>query len=219
MYNTGIATFFTIAVILVIILVNIGFSVSDTQKLVVDDALDEVDEHFVIAGKITAMADISLDTIIATASPVRTSSDGSISVDSQIMDVSYKLVQKENYIINYENIYVGSLPDKSYNSIKDAVKGAKNYGIIEVNPFVDGQETPNTSAFIYWIINQNYDYYVDNDELAALAIVYADKDRPSSGEQLIIQANVPDGYVLKIEQQVPNISSRVLNFGGVISGS
>jgi flagellin FlaB len=146
-------------------------------------------------------------------------SDGPIHVDSKRMTVSYELVQLENYTINYENIYGGSIPDMSYNSLRDAVADAKNRGIINVNPFVDEQKPDTTTAFVYWIVNQNFDNFVDNDELAVFAIVYADRDRPSSGEQLFIQANVPEGYVLRIEQDVPNISGDVLNFGGIVGGS
>jgi flagellin FlaB len=157
--------------------------------------------------------------LIATATPVKTVSDGPIHVDSKRMTVSYELVQIQNYIINYENIYGGSIPDMSYNSLRDAVADAKNRGIINVNPFVDKQKPDTTTAFVYWIVNQNFDNFVDNDELAVFAIVYADRDRPSSGEQLFIQANVPEGYVLRIEQDVPNISGDVLNFGGVVGDS
>ena len=219
MYNTGIAVFFTIAVILVILLVNIGLSVSNTQKEVVDKALDEIDERLVIAGKISAVADVSSHKIMATATPVKTVSDGAVNVDPQIMDVSYKLVKAENYIINYDNIYVGSMRDKTYNSLRDAVEDAKNKGLIDNNPYADEQKPTSTTAFVYWIINQNFDNYIDNNELAVLAIVYADRDRPSSGEQLFIQANVPEGYVLRIEQDVPNISSEIINFGGIINES
>jgi len=219
MYNTGIAVFFTIAVILVILLVNIGLSVSNTQKEVVDKALDEIDERLAIAGKISAVADVSSHKIMATATPVKTVSDGAVNVDPQIMDVSYKLVKAENYIINYDNIYVGSMRDKTYNSLRDAVEDAKNKGLIDNNPYVDEQKPTSTTAFVYWIINQNFDNYIDNNELAVLAIVYADRDRPSSGEQLFIQANVPEGYVLRIEQDVPNISSEIINFGGIINES
>jgi len=219
MHNTGIAVFFTIAVILVILLVNIGLSVSNTQKEVVDKALDEIDERLAIAGKISAVADVSSHKIMATATPVKTVSDGAVNVDPQIMDVSYKLVKAENYIINYDNIYVGSMRDKTYNSLRDAVEDAKNKGLIDNNPYVDEQKPTSTTAFVYWIINQNFDNYIDNNELAVLAIVYADRDRPSSGEQLFIQANVPEGYVLRIEQDVPNISSEIINFGGIINES
>lgn len=218
-YNIGIGLFFSIALILVVIISNIGFQVNDTRKEVVEKAVDQVDDHFVVAGKISAAADISSNELIATATPVKTVSDGPIHVDPKRMTVSYELVQLENYIINYENIYGGSMSDKSYNSLRDAVADAKNRGIISVNPFVDEQKPDSTTAFFYWIVNQNFDNFVDNDELAVLAIVYADRDRPSSGEQLLIQANVPEGYVLRIEQDVPNISGDVVNFGGIVGGS
>jgi len=217
MYNTGIAVFFIIAVILVIIFVNIGLSVNNTQKQVVDKALNEIDERLAIAGKISAVADVSSHKIIATATPVKTVSDGAVNVDPQIMDISYKLVKNENYTISYDNVYVGSIRDKTYNSLRDAVADAKSEGLIDNNPYLDEQKPTSTTAFVYWIINQNFDNYIDNNELAVLAIVYADKDRPSSGEQLFIQANVPEGYVLKIDQDVPNISSEILNFGGIIN--
>ena len=218
-YNIGIGLFFSIALIFVVIYSNIGFQVNDTRKEVVEKAVDQVDDHFVVAGKISAAADISSNELIATATPVKTVSDGPIHVDPKRMTVSYELVQLENYIINYENIYGGSMSDKSYNSLRDAVADAKNRGIISVNPFVDEQKPDSTTAFFYWIVNQNFDNFVDNDELAVLAIVYADRDRPSSGEQLLIQANVPEGYVLRIEQDVPNISGDVVNFGGIVGGS
>jgi flagellin FlaB len=218
-YTVGMALFFSIALVLVVIYSNIGFQVNITQKKVVEKAVDQVDDHFVISGKISAAADVSSNDLIATATPVKTVSDGPIHVDSKRMTVSYELVQIQNYIINYENIYGGSIPDMSYNSLRDAVADAKNRGIINVNPFVDEQKPDTTTAFVYWIVNQNFDNFVDNDELAVFAIVYADRDRPSSGEQLFIQANVPEGYVLRIEQDVPNISGDVLNFGGVVGDS
>ena len=219
MYNTGIAVFFTIAVILVILFVNIGLSVNKTQKEVVDKALNEIDERLAIAGKISAVADVSSHKIKATATPVKTVSDGAVNVDPKIMNISYKLVKAENYTISYDNIYVGSIRDKTFNSLRDAVEDAKKKGLIDNNPFVDEQKPTSTTAFVYWIINQNFDNFIDNDELAVLAIVYADRDRPSSGEQLFIQANVPEGYVLKIDQDVPNISSEIINFGGIVKES
>ena len=219
MYNTGIVAFFTIAVILVILFVNIGLSVNNTQKKVVDKAVDEIDERLAIAGKISALADVSSHKIMATATPVKTVSDGAVNVDPQILDVSYKLVKSENYVINYDNIYVGSIRDKTYDSLVEAVEDAKNKGLIDNNPYIDTQKPTSTTAFVYWIINQNFDNYIDNNELAVLAIVYADRDRPSSGEQLFIDANVPEGYVLRIEQDVPNISSKIINFGGIIHES
>ena len=218
LYGTGITAFFIIAVILVIIFVNIGFEVNDTQKKVVEEALDEVDERFVIAGKISAMADVSSNSLLASATPVRTISDGSVNIDPSNLTISYKLVKVQNKIINYENIYAGFLSQKEYDSLEDAVTDAQLGGLIDVNPYQNDQKPTSTQAFFYWIVNQNFDNFVDNDELAVLAIVYSDTDRPSSGEHLFIQADVPEGYVLQIDQDVPSISSETINFGGIISG-
>jgi len=215
LFGTGITAFFIIAVVMVIIFTFIGFEVTDVQKQVVDKALD----HFVIAGIMTGIADVSSNELLATATPVRTVSDGPVNVDPEILTISYELIQTPNHIIKYENIYSGFLEEKSYNSLENAVADAKNNGLIDINPYNDEQKPTSTKAFFYWIINQNFDNYVDNNELAVLAIVYADKDRPSTGEQLFIQADVPQGYVLKINDDVPNISSETLNFGGIVGGS
>ena len=216
LFGIGITAFFIIAVVMVIIFVNIGFEVNDAQKLVVEESVDEVDERFVIAGKISAMADVSSYKILATATPVRTVSDGSVNVDSKILTVSYELVKIKNQIIKHENIYTGFLIEKSYNSLEEAAADAKKSGLIDINPYTDEQKPSTTKAFFYWIINQNFDNYVDNNELAVLAIIYADKDRPSSNEHLFIQADVPAGYVLQMDQDVPSISSETLDFGGII---
>jgi len=219
LYGTGITAFFIIAIIMVIIFVNIGFEVNDAQKEVVEEAVNEIDERFVIAGKMSAIADVSSDEILATATPVRTASDGSVNVNPQILTISYELLQIQNGFLKYENIYSGYLGEKSYNSLEDAAVDAKNKGLIDINPYADEQKPTTTKAFFYWIINQNFDNYVDNNELAVLAIVYADKDRPSTAEQLFIQADVPAGYVLKIERGIPSISSETLDFGGIVGGT
>lgn len=217
-YGIGIVGFFIIAVVFVIIFVNIGFEVTDVQKIVVEDAFEEVDERFVIAGKISGIADVSSDQLLATATPVRTASDGSVNVNPEVLTISYELLKVENELINYENIYSGFLGDKSYNSLQEAAIDAKDTGLIEINPYKDEQKPITTQAFFYWIINQNFDNYVDNNELAVLAIVYADKDKPASGEELFIQVDLPEGFVLQIDQDVPSLSSETINFGGVVSG-
>lgn len=211
LYDTGLVVFFIIAVILAIIFIYVGFSVNDAQKKVVDDALDEVDEKLVVAGKISAAADVSSDKLMVTATPVRTASDGSVNVDSNMISISYKIVHANNKIIEYDNVYAGSIPKRTYNSLSSALDDAKTLNIIETNPLT-GLTSTKTVAFIYWITNQNFDNSIDNNELAVLTIVYAKNDMPSSGDQLIIQADTVEGNIMQVEQSVPNISNRLLNF-------
>ena len=217
MYNTGIAIFFTVAIVFVIILVNIGFSINDSQKDVVEDAYDEVREQLELSGKISAAADVTSDKIIVNSIPVRVSREGPVNLNPQSAEIAYGLVKQNNEMINYENIYVGRLADRTFNSVTEAMKEATSQGIIETNPFVDEQIPTKTSAFVYWVLNQNFDHFVDDGELAVITIVYSENERPSTGDKLFIEVNVPEGFVLRIDQEVPDISNEVLNFGGILN--
>lgn len=217
MYNTGIVAFFTIAIAFVIIFVNIGLAVNDSQKDVVEYAYDEVRDQLEISGKISAAADISTDKIMITAIPVRVSTGGLVNLNPQSAEIMYNLIKQNEIVIDYKNIYTERLADRTYNSINDAVKDAKSQGIIEYNPFTDNQKPSKTTAFVYWILNQNFDHFVDDGELAVIAVIYAENERPSTGDTLFLEVNVPEGFVLRFNQEVPNISSEVLNFGGILN--
>jgi len=219
LYDKGIVSFVVIAAVFIIIIVNIGFSVSDTQKQAVEFAYDEVRDQLEISGKISAAADVGSNEIMVTAIPVRVSTGGTININPQTTQIFYSSALERNTIFNYENIYADRLSEKTYNSLTDAVSEAKIKGIIDNNPFVDEQKPTSTTAFVYWVINQNFDNFIDDGELAVIAIVYAGTDRPSSGDNLFIEVNVPEGFVLRIEQQVPDISNEFLNFGGILNNS
>lgn len=216
-YNTGIAVFFIVAVVFVIILTNIGLSINNSQKDVVEDAYDEVREQLEVSGKISAAADLTTNKIMVTAIPVRISKEGVVNLNPQTSEIAFNLITKSSMIADHKNVYVDSLADKTFNSIKDAVEEATSRGIIEINPFIDSQKPTKSSAFVYWVLNQNFDHFVDSDELAVITIIYAENERPSSGDKLFIEVNVPEGFVLRVDQEVPNISNEVLNFGGILN--
>ena len=219
LYNTGIAAFFGIAIVFVIIFVNIGFAINDTDKAVVDDAYDEVREQLQVSGKISAVADVASNKIMITAIPVRVANGGTVNLNPQTTEISYKLIQQNNLIVDYENIYVDRLVDRTFNSLKDAVEEAKNQGMIESNPFVDDQKPTRTTAFVYWVLNQNFDHFVDDGELAVIAIIYSVNERPSTRDNLFIEVNIPEGFVLRVDEEVPDISDTILNFGGILHES
>ena len=215
-YNTGIFVFFTIAVVFVILLVNIGFSVNDAQKDVVEDAYDEVRDQLEVSGKISAVADVSTNEIMITAIPVRVSNNGIVNLNPQTAEVGFNIIKQSNLIAEHKNIYADRIVDRTFNSLRDALEEAEDKGIIDTNPIVTKQAPTKSTAFIYWVLNQNFDHFLDNEELAVVAIVYAESERPSSGDKLFIEVNVPEGFVLRIDQEVPSISTEVLNFGGKI---
>ncbi len=219
MYNTGIAAFFGIAILFVVIFVNIGFAINDTDKAVVEDAYDEVREQLEVPGKITAVADVTSNKIRITAIPVRVANGGIVNLNPDTTQIVYNLIQHNDVIVDYKNIYADRLKDRTFHSLKDAVQEAKNQGIIEYDSFVDEQKPTRTIGFVYWVINQNFDHFVDDGELAIIAVIYSENDRPSTGDKLFIEVNVPEGFVLRVDEEIPNISNEVLNFGGILNES
>ena len=103
-YNTGIVVFFSIAIVFVILLVNIGFSVNDAQKDVVEDAYDEVRDQLEVSGKISAVADVSTNKIMITAIPVRVSNEGIVNLNPQTAEVGFNLI-KQGLLIKSKIIY------------------------------------------------------------------------------------------------------------------
>ena len=216
-YNLALASFFVIAVALAGTIMNSGFTSSDATKEVLMEALDETRYGLEIVGAISANADVANDQIITTASPVAVATGGSIDLSLNKFKLNYKLIKVESHIITYDDIYVGPLTNKIYNSIQEAVVDAKSQGLIDVNPYVDEQKPTTTSAFIYWIVNSDFDSRIDSGEVAIIAIIYAEQDRPSTGEYLLIEGIKPEGNILTMERTIPNISSSSVNLGGKIN--
>ncbi|MDX1533102.1 MAG: hypothetical protein R3230_02730, partial [Nitrosopumilaceae archaeon] len=162
-------------------------------------------------------ADVANDKVITTASPVSVATGGKVDMSEKMFKLNYKLIKIKSHIITYDDIYEGALTGTSYNSVYDALEDAKLLGLIDVNPYVDEEKPSTTSAFVYWVVNINGDYFIDQGELAVIAIVYAEKDRPSSGEYLLLEGITPAGNILTIERDIPNISNRVIDLGGKVT--
>lgn len=216
MISLGMVAFFGTAIILAFIIINAGFMVTDSEKQVVIKAMRQADQHLIISGKITGITNVQSGEITATSIPARTASGGPVTVNPQLVDVVFQLNKIKNNQVFYNDIYSKNLHQSSENSLVNALAEAKQHGIIDFNPNVDNRGPTNTTAFVYWIINQNFDQNIDSNEFASLAIVYAEKDRPSTGERLIIQADLEEGYILKMDREIPEISSSIINFGGKI---
>ncbi len=217
--SLGFVAFFGSAIVLSVIIINAGFMVSDAEKQVVIKAMRQADQHLKIAGKITGITNVQSNEMIATSIPAKTASGGPVTVNPQFVEVAFQLNQFKNNQVFYNNIYSGNLNKSSENSLINALAEAKLQGIIDFDPNVDTQGPTNATAFVYWIINQNFDQNIDSNEFASLVIVYAEKDRPTTGELLFIQANLEEGYILKLNRVIPEISSSVINFGGKLKDS
>jgi len=192
-----------------------GFATSESVKDTVEKAVESANTLQII-GKMAGTAEVSNNKVTATATPVTATTNGFVDMSAEDVKVTYQLIKDGRYTITYDDIYVGSLYGESYNSLNSALVAAKEKGLIATNPQVDQQKPDTTTAFLYWVINQDFDQSVQNNEIASLVLVYADKDRPSTGEYLRIQVVEIDGVVLDIERTVPDISSSILDFGGKV---
>ena len=216
-YNVALVTFFVISVSITGTMIQSGTVTSDLTKDVVEEAMNEARYAFQIVGKVSGTANVTSNEVISTATPITVASGGKIDVSDTMFKLNYKLVKVQSHVITHDDIYVGALTGTSYNSVYEAIEDAKQLGLIDINPHIDEEKPETTSAFIYWIINIKDDYFVDEGELAAIAIVYADQDRPASGEQLFLEGLTPTGSILTIERNVPNISNRIIDLGGKVS--
>lgn len=215
-YNIALISFMTIMVGLAGTIMLSGFSSSDTTKEVLQEEIKKTVDGLQIVGKITGYADVSNDKIMVTATPVMIAQGGAINVNQNILKINYNLVRTNSYTISYENIHVGSLKDGTYNSVKSAVADAKKKGLIEVDPYTDTEKPSTTTSFVYWIISQNSNNIIEGGELAVLAIVYAEKDRPSTDEHLLIKGSNNQGEILIIDRTIPHISNEIVDVGGKI---
>lgn len=217
-YNTALVTFAVIAMSLTWLIMSSGFSSSEVMKQTVEEAVQDSANNLQVIGKITGSVDLHDWKIKITSTPITATTTGLVDIRPEIIKVSYKIVKDGSYEISRDNIYSGALIGESYSSIKDAMTSAKEKGLIKINPYVDSEKPDTTTAFFYWVINQNSDHYLENNEIANLVIIYSDQDRPSTAEFIKIEITESEGSLLNIERNIPNISGAVIDLGGKVKG-
>lgn len=215
-YNTALVTFAAVALGITWTIMNSGFSSSEVVKDVAESAVRHSANGLQIVGKMTGLANVEDDQVTVTSTPITATTNGDVNMALENTKITYTIIKDGIYKITYDNIYVGMLKDESHNSLRSALVAAKKAGLIQTNPLVDSEKPDSTSAFIYWIINQDSDGRVQNNEIASIVVVYADKDRPSTGEYITIEVLEERGTLLYVERNVPNVSSSILDFGGKV---
>ena len=215
-YNTALVSFAVIAMTMTWMVMNSGFSSSEVMKAAVEEAVQDSANNLQVIGKITGSADLHDWTIKATSTPITATTTGLVDIRPQTIKVVYKIVKDGSHEISYDNVYAGALFGESYSSLKDALVAAKEKGLIKTNPQVDSEKPESTTAFFYWVINQNSDYFLENNEIANLVIIYADQDRPTTGEFIRIQVTEREGSLLDIQRTIPNVSSSIIDLGGKV---
>ena len=210
--NIGLATFMVSMLTVAALIASSGLGSSEVTKEVLEEALVETRQGIEIQGKITGIADIANDEVLTTATPISVATGGTVNLFVDQFHLNYRLMRINGSEVIYDNIHAGVLNETSYNTIHDAMTDAKKQGLVQINPYTDEEKPTTTSAFIYWIINLNEDGMLNEGELAVIAIVYANQDRPHTEEYLLVEGFSPEGRIFSMERNIPNISGNIINF-------
>lgn len=215
-HNAALASFALITISLTWTIMNAGFSSSEAVKDTLEKSVTKSSTALKVIGKMVGTAQVVENKITATATPLTITADSAVNLNSESLKVTYKVIKDSSHIITYDDIYSGALVGKSYNSVNEAMNAAKEKGLIKINPLTDTEKPDTTSAFFYWIINQDLDEYLQNNEIANLVLVYSDNDRPATSEYMKVQIFDKQGVILELERTIPSISSSILDLGGKV---
>ena len=215
-HHAALATFGLITISLTWTIMSAGFSSSEAVKDVLEKSVTKSSIALKVIGKMVGTAQVVENKVTTTATPLAVTTETAVNLDPKSLKITYKIIKDASHVITQDNIYSGALVGKSYNSASEAIKAAKEKGLIKVNPLTDTEKPDTTSAFFYWVINQDSDDSLQNNEIANLVMIYSDKDRPTTGEYMKIEVFDKQGVILELERTVPNISSSILDLGGKV---
>ena len=214
--------FVIVAAALAFVVLNMGFTTSQKAKTSIISSLSEASSSMQVAGKVTGSGDALAGFLNATSFPIKIASGGNhINLDAQTTAIKYV-----DGNVNYDNIYVGTLPGE-YKSLKSAVAAAvaistdigyESFSDIDSDPYTANVGAASlwptyTRAFIYFAQEVESNDILEQGETAVLAVVYNMIDRPSSLDQIKVEIITPTGASLTVERQVPPISNQVVDLG------
>ena len=201
--------FVIVAAALAFVVLNMGFSTTQRAKTAIISSLEESSSALEIAGKVTGVGDIDVALLNVTAVPLKIASGGSsINLDLRLTAVRYLTNSVE-----YDNIYNGTLTIGNYINLTEALQAAMAApSYISVNP-VNDTAHPTTTAIIYWSVNRNNNFILDQGEHAILAIIHGAAERPQPLDTIRAEILVPTGAPLTIERLVPNVTNEVVDLG------
>ena len=202
--------FVIVAAALAFVVLNMGFSTTQRAKTAIIASLEESSSSLEIAGKITGSGDVDQSLMNVTAVPLKIASGGS----SVNMNIQLTAVKYLSNSVEYDNIYNGTLTTGNYGNLTDAMEAAKNDGssTLRLNPVNDTAHT-ETAAILYWSVNRNNNFILDQGEHAIMAIVHGSSERPGPLDTIRSEILVPTGAPLTIERLVPNITHTVVDLG------
>jgi len=217
--------FVIVAAALAFVVLNMGFSTTQKAKTSTLTALDEASSSLEIAGKITGVGDVSAGVLNTTHVPLKIASGGaSINLDPTLTAISYL-----SNTIQYDNIYVGILQIGTYVNVTWALSAADGHtgsSSPSVADYVNANTANGTgsnvgssgnanatSAIIFFSVNRNDNFILDQGEHATMIIQLQVDERPATLDTVRAEIMIPTGAALTIERQVPNVTHLVTDLG------
>ena len=207
--------FVIVAAALAFVVLNMGFSTTQKAKTTIVQTLSEAASSLEISGKVIASGHIVDNRLNATAIPLKIASGG----DSVNLEPTLTAVKYISNTVTYDDILSQTpISVNTATSLRGAVNQADADGIISTSPYPpaqggDGISPNDTTAFIYWSVNDNNNRILDQGEHAVLAIVWHVNDRPGPLDKIRAELIVSSGASLTVERQIPNITSEVVDLG------
>jgi flagellin FlaB len=204
--------FVIVAAALAFVVLNMGFSTTQKAKTSIIAAVEEAGSSLEVAGKITAIGDVTNNVLNATTIPIKIVSGGA----SSNIDGNYTSIKVITSNIEYDNVYTqGPLYIGTYQNASMAWQAAELAGWIcaGCNPYTGTNNPVETIAIIYFTVNQNDNTILESGEHAQLAVAYAANDRPASLDYVAFEISTPKGAPLTVSRDVPNITNGIVDLG------
>jgi flagellin FlaB len=212
--------FVIVAAALAFVVLNMGFSTTQKAKTAIIAAVEEAGSSLEVAGKITAVGDVSANVLNATTIPVKIVSGGG----NSNLDGNYTSIKVITSDIEYDNVYTfGALFVGTYNNATEAWEAAMQRGWLcgagpilpanSCNPYNGTQPMPRTIGIIYWNVNQNDNPILDVGEHIQVAVAFATDERPNSLDYFAVEVSTPKGAPMTVDRFVPNITNAIVDLG------
>jgi len=204
--------FVIVAAALAFVVLNMGFSTTQKAKTAIIAAVEEAGSSLEVAGKITAAGWVSQNSLNVTNIPLKIVSGGATSnLDGNFTSVKYI---SDN--VEYDNIYTnGTLHFGTFVNASQAWSQAvvKGWITIAEHPYLGVRGPDQTSAIIYWTVNQNNNTILDIGEHVVLSVAYTTKDKPGALENIAFEVSTPKGSPMTVGRNVPNITTQIVDLG------
>lgn len=201
--------FVIVAAALAFVVLNMGFSTTQSAKAAITSSLGEASSSMEIAGSVIGIGHVTANSLNATTIPIKIATGGkSANLDPDSVSIRYS--DKD---LTYDNIYIDILNSGSFNGTEAALTEAESLGFIANNPMANGGFPNATSAFVWFSQNNNDNSILETGELAMLTLVWSDTERPQSLNQFSTEVILPTGATLSIDRQIPSITNPVVPMG------